>query len=149
MNHLREKKTHRIIAVILAAAAALIVCSAVWLVPAYRSYVRQDRIDTCYNAMYSFGLWYHLEEQDLIRNGTPSEEIDYDAVARDIVRRHFGVELDETLSSDQICRAGGTWTIVIDPDTHKVVVQCTAPGHIWYVDGVDEDMLDTFRDMEY
>lgn len=151
MNNIRKwVQFHKVRAAVIAVSAAAAVAAVfLWVVPAYAAYVRQDHIDTCYGAMYSFGLWYHLEEQDLIRSGMSKDDIAYDNIARDIVRRHFGVELDADLSSGQICRAGGTWTIVIDPDTHRVMIQCSAPEHIWYVDSVDDNMLETFRDMQY
>lgn len=130
-------------------AAGIVAAVAVSVTPAYRNYVRADNIDTCYDSMYSLGLWYHLAIQDEEKKGVPEDQIDYEGIVRDLVRRHFGVELDEDLSSDEICRAGGVWKIHIDPDTHKIMVQCTADGHIWYVDSVDEHMLNEFRSMEY
>ena len=50
--------------------AALLVGAVLVLKPRYDAFIDQDNIETCYDAMYWTGIWYHMAIRDEKRAGS-------------------------------------------------------------------------------
>ncbi len=132
-----------------AAGVLLLVGMTVVLKPRYDAFVTRDYAETCYGAMYWTGIWYHAALLEAEEEGIPLERIDCGKVLREVVRVHYSVVLDEDLSTDELCRAGGHVQLLPDPETHRLSITCDAEGHIWYNDdAVDEALLDGMEGTE-
>ncbi len=132
-----------------AACVLLLVGMTVVLKPRYDAFVARDYAETCYGAMYWTGIWYHAALLEAEEEGIPLERLDCGKVLREVVRVHYSVVLDEDLSTDELCRAGGHVQLLPDPETHRLSITCDAEGHIWYNDdAVDEALLDGMEGTE-
>lgn len=132
----------RSIAVIAGVIAAAVVLTAV-LKPRYDDFVFHDRADTCYGAMYWLGIWYHAALLDAQEQGIALDQIDDEELIRKIAETNYDVVLDDDLSTDDLCHAGGHVQVILDSERHKISVSCDADGHIWYNDdAVTKEMLE-------
>ena len=133
--------------IILAAAAAIVLV--LLLKPKYDRYIYLENAETCFDAMYWTGIWYHEALREAETAGIAEDRIDYEKVLREVVSSHYSVELDEDLSTDRLCRGGGHVQMILNPDTHRLEITCDADGHIWYNDeAVDDDFLDRLEGAE-
>ena len=123
--------------------AALLVGAVLVLKPRYDAFIERDNIETCYDAMYWTGIWYHMAIRDEKRAGKNDNEIDYPGILKTVLSEHYAASFDNNLESDDFCRGGGHVQMVIDPDTHGLMIMCSHPLHIWYNDeAVDDELLD-------
>ena len=113
-------------------AAALfvgIVVFAVFGVPRWISFVREDNAETCYDARYWTCVRYQMAVRDALEDGADEGEPDYEQLLRDAVSANFSYTLEEDLTSDNLCRQGGTCTFSIDAKTHSLTIVCDEEGH--------------------
>ena len=129
--------------------AALVIAAAVLLVlfaivyPRYRSFVDEDNAQTCYDARYWTGVRYQQAVRAALEESDGEEEPDYEALLREAAETYFTYELDENLTSGDLCRAGGSCTFVIDEETHSLSITCDHEGHEDFDDSVlTEELLD-------
>lgn len=109
--------------------AALLVGAVLVLKPRYDAFIERDNIETCYDAMYWIGIWYHLAIQEKLENGESEQDINYEELLRKVIAAHYVITVDDNLESGDFCRAGGNVKFFIDTKTHRLSVSCDAPMH--------------------
>ncbi len=111
----------RRIGAVLAGAAAL-AAAALLLMPWYRSYMEEDHRETCYKLDLFVDSSFH-EQAEEKADAAADEEL-----VRKIVRDSFEVELDEAMSTSDLCREGGTVTFELAENPRRVHIFCTIHG---------------------
>ena len=128
---------------VLAAAAALVILIAA-VCPAWRHFVDEDNAATCYDARYWVGVRYRMAIRSALEEGAEEAELDYEELLREAVEDNFTFDLAEDLTSDNLCRGGGTCTFTIDEETHSLSIDCDREGHV-HADDLDvtEELMDS------
>ncbi|MDD5939301.1 MAG: hypothetical protein PUC46_00805 [Lachnospiraceae bacterium] len=125
-------KWYRRRAGILIAGAALVLAIAI-LHPWYVRYMTRYNSEVCEKARFVLEDRYNHRVEEQMKQGVSLNDIDYEDALRQAVRQEFGADLTAVKSGEYevkgICRAGGTYTIYMDPSTHRIKTHCSYPGH--------------------
>ena len=128
--------------------AAALLASVLVLKPRYDRFVAEDYRETCYDAMYWIGIWYHAAIREEKAAGRSERDIDYENLLRRVIEAHCVMNVDDQLESDDFCRAGGHVRMTLDAVTHRLSISCDEPGHQNYSDEmVTEDFLNGFQNV--
>ncbi len=120
----------------------VILLAFVLLKPRYDAFIAEDEKGTCYEAMSWITIWYHCAIHEVEALGASEKDIDYEELVRQICKERFAFTLQDDLTSDDFCRAGGHVTITVDEETHRLSFTCDTPGHVQYEDDVTDEFLD-------
>lgn len=139
-------RIHKACTVVIVTAA--LVLSFLVLKPRYDRFVTEDYQETCYDAMYWIGIWYHAAIREEKAAGKSEKDIDYENLLRQVIAAHYIIDVDDRLESEDFCRAGGHVQMKLDADTHRLSISCDKPGHQSYSDEmITEDFLDGLQDV--
>ncbi len=120
----------------------VILLAFVLLKPRYDAFIAEDEKGTCYEAMSWITIWYHCAIHEVEALGVSEKDIDYEELVQQICKERFAFTLQDDLTSDDFCRAGGHVTITVDEETHRLSFTCDTPGHVQYEDDVTDEFLD-------
>ena len=120
------------------------------LKPKYDAFIAEDNRETCDQAMFLTAAWYHFAIREEISSGKAERDIDYEDLLRRVLEAHFSLTLNDDLSSDDFCRAGGHVQISIDPETHRISLSCDHEGHIALYDDswMTDEALDGLENID-
>lgn len=128
--------------------AAALLASVLVLKPRYDRFVAEDYRETCYDAMYWIGIWYHAAIREEKAAGRSEKDMDYEDLLRQVIAAHYVINVDDQLKSENFCRAGGHVQMSLAADTHRLSIACDEPGHQDYSDEmITEDFLDGLQNI--
>ena len=129
-------------------AAAALAVSVLVLKPRYDRFVTEDYRETCYDAMYWIGIWYHAAIREEKAAGKSEKDIDYENLLRQVIAAHSVITVNDKLESEDFCRAGGHVQMTLDADTHRLSISCDEPGHQNYSDEmITEEFMDGLQNI--
>lgn len=102
------------------------------LYPFYREYCYEDRKESCYGAREYVTTTYQRMVDEELSEGIKAENIDYTDLVKKAFTETYDVSVGEDLTIRDLCKAGGTIQVTIDPLTHLLTISCTAEGHETY-----------------
>ncbi len=142
MVHMQRKMPGKRTCCAVLAGVIIIWLATALLKPRYDAFIAEDEKGTCYEAMSWITIWYHCAIHEVQDLGASEKDIDYEELVRQICKERFAFTLQEDLTSDDFCRAGGHVTITVDETTHRLSFTCDTPGHVQYEDDVTDEFLD-------
>ncbi len=115
-----------------AAAAALVLLLRPW----YHRFIVSDYEKTCIRARFVIEDDYDVSVQAELDQGHRGSTLDLDRMIAESVRRKFDKEIQKQTESDGtvfytvegLCRSGGSYRIFVDPDTHRLIIECSLHG---------------------
>ena len=124
LNSLKSKQNLRRICLMAAAAILILIATAI-LAPRYRAYIQKDHRETCFKLDLYVDSRYREQVRESAADAGAAED---EQIIREIVMNSFEVELDEEMSTDALCREGGTVTFAAEEDPRRVHIFCTVHG---------------------